>query len=278
MHYGAGPPEPGLIGFLFPGQGAQYVGMGADLAVHLPLARAAWDSAARHDLAISRCIDVVFPPPAFSDERARAQADGLLTATEWAQPALAVHSVALLAVLRQRSGVKPDCVAGHSFGELVALHAAGAFDADALVRLARSRGELMRDAAAVPGAMLAVTAGRDQAEAAVAGLPDVWLANHNAPAQVVLAGTRRRWTRSRPALAAEGITAVRLKAATGFHSPLVAPVGRAVCRRLAPRLDIRAPALDVYAAPPTRASTRPTRRRSAAASRPRSRPRSSSST
>ncbi len=244
VHYGNGPPAPGLIGFLFPGQGAQYVGMGADLAVHLPLARAAWDDAAGHepgDLPLHR---VVFPPPAFSDS-GHAEAEGRLTATEWAQPALAVHSVALLAVLA-RLGLKPDCVAGHSFGELVALHAGGAFGANALVRLARSRGELMRDAAAVPGAMLAVTASRDQAEAAVAGLPDVWLANHNAPEQVVFAGPPQALDAAAAKLAAEGITAVRLRAATGFHSPLVAPAAEPFADILR-QADIRAPALDVYA-------------------------------
>ena len=244
VHYAAGPPAPGLLGFLFPGQGAQYVGMGADLAVHLPLARAAWDGAARQELGDLPLHHVVFPPPAFSD-RGRAEADELLTATEWAQPALAVHSMALLAVLA-RLGLKPDCVAGHSFGELVALHAAGAFDADTLIRLARSRGELMRDAAAVPGAMLAVTASRDRAEAAVAGLPDVWLANHNAPAQVVLAGTPQALDSVAASLAAEGITTVRLKAATGFHSPLVAPAAGPFADVLR-QAGIQAPALDVYA-------------------------------
>jgi acyl transferase domain-containing protein/NADP-dependent 3-hydroxy acid dehydrogenase YdfG/acyl carrier protein len=243
-HYGAGLPAAGLIGFLFPGQGAQYVGMGADLAVHLPPARAAWDRAAVHELADLPLHRVVFPPPAFSDS-GRADADALLTATEWAQPALAVHGVALLAVLSSL-GLKPDCVAGHSFGELVALHAAGAFDADTLVRLARRRGELMRDAAAVPGAMLAVTAGQDQAEAAVADLPDVWLANHNAPAQVVFAGTGQALDAVAARLAAEGITAVRLKAATGFHSPLVAPAAEPFADFLR-QADIRAPVLDAYA-------------------------------
>ena len=244
VHYAAGPAAPGLLGFLFPGQGAQYVGMGADLAVHLPAARAAWDRAARQEPGDLPLHQVVFPPPAFSDG-GHAEADELLTATEWAQPALAVHSVALLAVLA-RLGLKPDCVAGHSFGELVALHAAGAFDADALIRLARSRGELMRDAAAVPGAMLAVTASRDRAEAAVAGLPDVWLANHNAPAQVVLAGTPQALDSVAASLAAEGITTVRLKAATGFHSPLVAPAAGPFADVLG-QAAIQAPALDVYA-------------------------------
>jgi acyl transferase domain-containing protein/NADP-dependent 3-hydroxy acid dehydrogenase YdfG len=243
-HYGAGPPAAGLTGFLFPGQGAQYVGMGADLAVHLPLARAAWDTAAGHALGDLPLHRVVFPPPAFSDS-GHADANALLTATEWAQPALAVHSLALLAVLA-RLGLKPDCVAGHSFGELVALHAAGAFDADTLVRLARRRGELMRDAAAVPGAMLAVTAGRDRAEAAVADLPDVWLANHNAPAQVVFAGTGQALEAATARLAAEGITAVLLKAATGFHSPLVAPAAEPFADFLR-QADIRAPVLDAYA-------------------------------
>ncbi len=243
-HYGTGLPTPGLIGFLFPGQGAQYVGMGADLAVHVPSARAAWDGAAQHELGDLPLHRVVFPPPAFSDS-GRADADALLTATEWAQPALAVHSVALLAVLA-RLGLKPDCVAGHSFGELVALHAAGSFNADTLVRLARRRGELMRDAAAVPGAMLAVTAGRDRAEAAVAGLPDVWLANHNAPAQVVFAGTGQALEAAAGRLDAEGITAVRLKAATGFHSPLVAPAAEPFAGFLR-EADIRAPVLDAYA-------------------------------
>ncbi len=243
-HYGAGRPAPGLIGFLFPGQGAQYVGMGADLAVHLPLARAAWDSAAGLALGDIPLHRVVFPPPAFSDS-GHADADALLTATEWAQPALAVHSVAMLAVLASL-GLKPDCVAGHSFGELVALHAAGAFDADTLVRTARRRGELMRDASAVPGAMLAVTAGRDRAEAAVAGLPGVWLANHNAPAQVVFAGTGQALESVAAGLAAEGMTAVRLKAATGFHSPLVAPAAEPFADFLC-QADIRAPVLDAYA-------------------------------
>src|SRR2546423_2273011 len=97
---------------------------------------------------------IVFPVPVFSDaERAAQQA--ALTATEWARPALAVASLAQLGLLSALR-LRPDAVAGHSFGELVALHAAGVFDAETLVRLARRRGESMRDAASVAGVMLAV--------------------------------------------------------------------------------------------------------------------------
>jgi polyketide-type polyunsaturated fatty acid synthase PfaA len=244
VHYGMGRPAPGLTAFLFPGQGAQYVGMGADLAMHLPLARAAWDAAAGHEAGDRPLHRVVFPPPAFTDgDRAAQQA--LLTATEWAQPALAAHSMALLAVL-DRLGLRPDCVAGHSFGELTALHAAGALDCGTLLRLARRRGELMRDAAATPGAMLAVTASRELTEAAIAGLPEVWLANDNAPAQVVLSGTRQALDAVKARLAADGITSVRLQAATGFHSPLVAPAAGPFAQFL-DQAEVHSPALPVYA-------------------------------
>jgi acyl transferase domain-containing protein/NADP-dependent 3-hydroxy acid dehydrogenase YdfG len=244
VHYESGRPAPGLTAFLFPGQGAQYIGMGDDLAMHLPLARAAWDAAARHELGDRPLHRVVFPPPAFGDEERQAQ-QALLTATEWAQPALAVQSMALLAVLT-RLGLRPDCVAGHSFGELIALHAAGAFDAGTLLQLARRRGELMRDAAAVPGGMLAVMAGRDRAEAAIAGLTDIWLANDNGPGQVAFSGRRQALDAAEARFAANGIACVRLQAATGFHSPLVASSAGPFAKFLE-QAEIRAPALDVYA-------------------------------
>ncbi|MPY46361.1 acyltransferase domain-containing protein, partial [Streptomyces phyllanthi] len=162
--YGHGTAEPGRLALLFSGQGSQYTGMGADLAMHLPQAREVWDRTAGlvlDDGASLPLHRVVFPVPAFTEEDRAAQ-EALLTRTEWAQPALAAQSAALLAALRT-AGVEPDCVAGHSFGELVALYAAGVMDEECLVRLARRRGELMRDAVTEPGAMLAVIgAGREE--------------------------------------------------------------------------------------------------------------------
>ncbi|WP_204004496.1 SDR family oxidoreductase, partial [Virgisporangium aurantiacum] len=233
-----GPASPGRVGFLFPGQGAQYVGMGGDLAVHLEPARVPWDRAAGlDDLDGGALHRLVFPPPAFTDaERAGQQA--ALTATEWAQPALAVHSLALLAVL-DAVGLAADRLAGHSFGELVALHAAGAYDADTLVRLARRRGELMAGESA-RGAMLAVAGDRASVASAIAGRPDVWLANHNGSRQVVVAGTADAVDTVAGLLAARGIGTTRLNTATAFHTPLVAPACEPLLGYLR-GLDVRPP-------------------------------------
>ena len=245
IHYAAGDARVGRIGFLFPGQGAQYVGMGADLAMLSPAAQAVWDRLGTTEFGDRPLHRVVFPPPAFSDEE-RAGQQALLTETEWAQPALAVHSLALLDVLRGL-GLRPDCVAGHSFGELVALHAAGALDAESLLRLARRRGELMREAAAAPGAMLAVTASRARVEEAMArsGLTDVWPANHNAPNQVVVSGATERIEAVERKLAAEGLTTRRLDAATAFHSPFVAAASEPLFQYLRDTV-VKEPRLDVY--------------------------------
>jgi acyl transferase domain-containing protein/NADP-dependent 3-hydroxy acid dehydrogenase YdfG/acyl carrier protein len=245
IRYAAGGADVGRIGFLFPGQGAQYVGMGADLAMLSPAAQAVWDRLGTAEFSDRPLHRVVFPPPAFSDEE-RARQQALLTETEWAQPALAVHSLALLEVLRGL-GLRPDCVAGHSFGELVALHAAGVLDAESLLRLARRRGELMREAEDAPGAMLAVMASRAQVEEAMArsGLTDVWLANNNTPNQVVVSGATGRIEALEQKLAAQGLTTRRLEAATAFHSPLVAAASEPLFQYLR-EMTVKEPRLEAY--------------------------------
>ncbi|MGV9504825.1 SDR family oxidoreductase [Streptomyces tendae] len=245
IRYAYGESAPGRIGFLFPGQGSQYVGMGAELAMLAPAAQAVWDRLG------STCFDgrplhrAVFPPPSFTEEE-RASRAALLYATEWAQPALAVHALALLAVVREL-GLRPDCVAGHSFGELVALHCAGALDAESLVGLARRRGELMREAAATPGAMLAVAADRVRVAEVLAGggFEDIWPANHNSPRQTVLSGSAAAVERARSAFSAAGIASRGLSASTAFHSPLVAPAVEPFSAHLR-TVTFAAPRIEVY--------------------------------
>lgn len=245
VRYASGTPVPGRIGFLFPGQGPQYVGMGADLAMLSPAAQAVWDRLGGAGFDGRPLHRVVFPPPAFTEEEHAARR-ARLAATEWAQPALAVHALALLEVVRGL-GLRPDCVAGHSFGELVALHCAGVLDAGALVGLARRRGELMRDAAAAPGAMLAVAADREHVTAALADgrFGDVWAANFNSPLQVVLSGTAEAVEHAERAFAAEGVGTRRLDTSAAFHSPLVAPAGDPLAAYL-DTVPLTGPRLDVY--------------------------------
>ncbi|MGW0783308.1 SDR family NAD(P)-dependent oxidoreductase [Streptomyces sp. NPDC002913] len=245
VRYASGEPAPGRIGFLFPGQGSQYVGMGAGLAMLAPAAQAVWDRLGSTRFDGRPLHRVVFPPPAFTDEE-RTDRRALLDATEWAQPALAVHALALLEVVREL-GLRPDCVAGHSFGELVALHCAGVLEAEALVGLARRRGELMRDAAVRPGAMLAVAADRAHVAGVLAAgaFGEIWTANHNSPRQVVLSGSQEAVLRAEEAFAAEGAGTRRLATSTAFHCPLVAPAAEPLAAYLR-TVALTEPGLEVY--------------------------------
>ncbi|MGW1076607.1 SDR family oxidoreductase [Streptomyces sp. NPDC002537] len=250
LHYVAGQSEPGGVAFLFPGQGSQYPGMGADLAVHEPAARSVWDAVAQEgttaDGGTARppLHRVVFPPPA-GDDAARTAQRALLTETRWAQPALAAHSLALLAVLGEH-GLRPACTAGHSLGELTALHAAGAYDAGTLMHLARRRGALMHDAAAdAPGGMAAVAAGPEETAAAVAGIDEIWIANHNGPGQTVLSGTGPALAAVTARLDGTRVPVTPLPAAAAFHSPLVAGA-RAPFEETLRAAPVRAPAIDAY--------------------------------
>jgi acyl transferase domain-containing protein/NAD(P)-dependent dehydrogenase (short-subunit alcohol dehydrogenase family) len=219
IYYGSG--IPGKLGMLFPGQGAQYVGMGRDLICLFPQAFSALEGADAEFEGDKRLSDFVFPQPGWKPEHKEAQ-EKSLRSTDVAQPALGAIALGALKVL-ESFGVKADAFAGHSYGELVALHAAGRYDDRTLHSLSGLRGRLMAAGKGDLGSMLAVQASLPDLEKAVADEKlDLVIANRNAPAQNVLSGATAEIEKAEKLLTARGLKCVRLPVAAAFHSPLVA--------------------------------------------------------
>jgi len=228
---------PPKLAFLFPGQGSQRVGMLADLFVAFPRLQQLLDLGASY-------ADVMFPPSVFSPEAQRAQQQAV-TDTRVAQPALGMSGLAMHALLAE-FGVHPDLTAGHSYGELVALCAAGVFEARDLLMLSEERAHAILEAAGNDaGAMAAVQASAGQVEQALDGLPDVVLANDNAPRQIVISGATDAIERALQLLERAGLAARRIPVACAFHSPIVAGAAERLGKRLA-EVSLSPPSLPVW--------------------------------
>jgi acyl transferase domain-containing protein/acyl carrier protein len=228
-HYGSGP-APGKLGVLFPGQGSQSVGMLRDLACLFPemldslaLANRAVAALSQDTTDAARLSDRIYPPTTFDGDRRKFQEEDLRQ-TRNAQPALGAVSYGAWRVLADRFGVAADAFAGHSYGELVALAAAGRLSAAELFTLSRLRGRLMGEQrTGDPGAMLAVRAPLADVERVIADRTlDLVVANRNAPNQTVLSGSTKEIERAAEAFAAAGAACARLPVAAAFHSRFVA--------------------------------------------------------
>jgi len=230
------------VAFVFPGQGSQAVGMGAELAKAHPAAQAVF---AEVDAALGQKLsDVMFNGPLDT-----------LTLTENAQPALMAVSLAVMRVLEQRGlrlADKVKYVAGHSLGEYSALAAAGAISVADAARLLKIRGQAMQ--AAVPvgqGAMAALLGvGKEVGEklAAEAAQGEVCqLANDNEPTQAVISGAKTAVDRAAQLAKAHGVRRfLPLNVSAPFHCALMQPAADAMAEALA-KVEIKPPAVPVVA-------------------------------
>ena len=216
--------------FVFPGQGSQKVGMGADLAAASPAARAVFEEV---DDALGQKLSAIM----------RDGPEEALTLTENAQPAIMANAIAVLRVLEQEGGIaladKANYVAGHSLGEYTALCAVGGFSLADTARLLKLRGQAMQ--AAVPvglGAMCALLSAdlaKAQALADAAAEGEVCtVANDNDPGQVVLSGHKAAIERAVAMVKDFEIKrGVLLPVSAPFHCPLMQPAADAMAEALA---------------------------------------------
>ncbi|NOX38929.1 MAG: ACP S-malonyltransferase [Calditrichaeota bacterium] len=228
----------GKVAFLFPGQGSQYVGMGKDLYEAFPLVREVYDVA--EEILKLPIKQLSFDGP-----------EEALTQTQYTQPAIFVHSVAVDRLLKEEEGIEPEGTAGHSLGEYSALVSAGAIAFEDALRLVKIRGELMQHAGEKnPGTMAAIMgASREQVEeicnrASQFGV--VQPANFNSPGQIVISGSIEAVRKAMDIAREMGVRRVRELTVSGaFHSPLMKDALNGLVQALQ-EVEIRPARVPVY--------------------------------
>ncbi|MCI9490033.1 MAG: ACP S-malonyltransferase [Dorea sp.] len=208
------------LAFIYPGQGAQKSGMGADFYENSETARELYDEA-------GKALDLDMKALCFEE-------NDLLDLTEYTQAALVTTCLAMTRVIREK-GIRPDITAGLSLGEYAAIAAAGGMEELDAVRLVRTRGILMQNT--VPsgeGAMCAVIGMKtEQIEDVLKGREDVSVANYNCPGQIVITGRTSAVEEAQEALKEAGARrTVMLNVSGPFHSPLLTPAGEALWKEL----------------------------------------------
>lgn len=198
--------------FIFPGQGAQYPGMGKDFAASFSVAKEVFEEA--DEILKENLSRIVFEGP-----------EDLLTQTKYSQIGIFVTSVAILRTIEaQLPELRPAVCSGLSLGEYTALHASGRLGFKETLQLVRERSRLMNEACERTSGAMAAVLGLEatDVELALQGLSDVWIANYNCPGQIVISGTKEGVEKAAAPLKAKGAKRVLPLSVHGaFHSGLM---------------------------------------------------------
>jgi [acyl-carrier-protein] S-malonyltransferase len=222
------------IAFLFPGQGSQTPGMGAELLTDPEISGLCERCSNGSGVDLRHLLI-----GAVDDE---------LRLTQNAQPALCFMGVALTMLLKRR-GIEPAAAAGHSVGEYAALAAGGAVGAPQVIKAVVERGRAMAEAIPAGTSSMAAVLGLDSqaVEVGLAGMNDAWPANYNTPTQTVIAGTTAGLEVAGRRLQEAGAKRViPLNVSAAFHTPLMAPAAERL-RAALDRIEWRSPRVPVMA-------------------------------
>ena len=203
------------VAFIFPGQGAQAVGMGKDFYDNTETARRIFDRA-------SELLGFSMPELCF-------ESNDRLDITEYTQAAMVTTSIAMMKVLMEKTDIRPYVAAGLSLGEYCALAAAGVMSVDDAITTVRQRGILMQGEVPVGiGAMAAVLAmDAERIEQVIEDISDVQIANYNCPGQIVISGKKEAVELAAEKLKEAGAKRViPLNVSGPFHSKMLTGAGK----------------------------------------------------